>query len=392
MQEVALMQKLKVTMFGEFSLSYNGKTINERSRRSVKTWKLLEYILVYKDRQLPQEKLIELLWGENMTDGVGALKTQMHRLRNELAKLNYPAPLVVNTHGAYAFNNEAEIETDVEQFEKVCKLAFETSQPETRLSLARQGIGIYKGDYLPKFSSEQWVISGASFYRSLFQKLIIIGVEAAQAISSQSDVIALCERASVMLPLDTQIHKTLIRTLTEIGETQAAINHYELLKRNYSDRLGTEPPDELRALYSELNTSSADIGAVFDVLKEKSPDGAFRCNIEQFRDIYRMEMRAQQRVEQNAALFLLTLLDGENGDPVENAPEAMDRLGTVIRCRLRACDAYARYGKSQYILLLIGVGIENCPKIVERLRSSYEVDPPKEAPTFSSEYAPATTK
>jgi DNA-binding SARP family transcriptional activator len=386
------MQKLKVTMFGEFSLSYNGKTINERSRRSMKTWKLLEYILVYKDRQLPQEKLIELLWGGEMTDSIGALKTQMHRLRNELAKLEYPIPLVVNTHGAYAFNNEAEIETDVEQFEKVCKLAFEADKPETRLELARQGAGIYKGDFLPRFGSEQWVIPGASFYRSLFQKLIINGVEAAQAMNSQTDVIALCEWASNMLPLDTQIHGTLIRTLADIGETQAAVSHYEKLKRNYGERLGEEPPDELRALYSELNASSVDIGAVFDVLAEKSANGAYRCNIEQFRDIYRMEMRVQQRHEQNAVLFLLTLLDAEKGEPAENAPMAMERLGSVIRCRLRACDAYSRYGKSQYILLLSGVSMENCPKIVDRLRSSYEVDPPKEAPTFASEYAPAATK
>ena len=55
---------LRVCMFGEFSLSMNGQTINDSDNRSKKIWLLLPYMIYFRNRGISQEELIELLWGD----------------------------------------------------------------------------------------------------------------------------------------------------------------------------------------------------------------------------------------------------------------------------------------------------------------------------------------
>ena len=50
---------LQVNMFGEFSLTYGGATIDDSGSRSKKLWTLLEYLLVFRDREITQNELIE---------------------------------------------------------------------------------------------------------------------------------------------------------------------------------------------------------------------------------------------------------------------------------------------------------------------------------------------
>lgn len=52
---------LRVCMFGEFSLSMNGQTINDSDNRSKKIWLLLAYMIYFRSRGISQEELIELL-------------------------------------------------------------------------------------------------------------------------------------------------------------------------------------------------------------------------------------------------------------------------------------------------------------------------------------------
>ena len=55
------MNKLKITMFGEFSISCNENAISEHSKRSKKLWLLLQYLLVNHTRSVTQSELIDVL-------------------------------------------------------------------------------------------------------------------------------------------------------------------------------------------------------------------------------------------------------------------------------------------------------------------------------------------
>ena len=115
------MEKIKITTFGEFSISYGDNVITERSKRSKKMWTLLQFMIANHNRAISQTELINLLWAnKNSENPVGALKTSLHRLRACLAELGLPEDkeIIVNSMGSYAFNNSLDCDIDFDSFER----------------------------------------------------------------------------------------------------------------------------------------------------------------------------------------------------------------------------------------------------------------------------------
>ena len=79
---------LQVNLFGEFSLTYNGMSIDDSGSRSKKLWMLLEYLLVFRGREVTQNEIIELLWpDEDVSNPANTLKVLIHRIRQTLDQL-----------------------------------------------------------------------------------------------------------------------------------------------------------------------------------------------------------------------------------------------------------------------------------------------------------------
>ena len=96
------MEKLKITMLGDFSMTYGENTITEQAKRSKKMWTLLQFLIANHNREISQNELISLLWGNKESDNpVGALKTSLHRLRACLAALGLPEGMevIINSMG-----------------------------------------------------------------------------------------------------------------------------------------------------------------------------------------------------------------------------------------------------------------------------------------------------
>ncbi|MDE6580256.1 MAG: winged helix-turn-helix domain-containing protein, partial [Ruminiclostridium sp.] len=149
------MEKIKITMFGEFSISYSEKTISEHSKRSKKLWLLLQYLVVHHTRSVTQSELIDILSGED--EGVNptsALKTQVHRLRDILSELEHPLPVIICVNGAYSINPEIELDIDSERFEETFKAAGVCDDSNEKLRLILETVNIYSGEFLAKSAYE----------------------------------------------------------------------------------------------------------------------------------------------------------------------------------------------------------------------------------------------
>lgn len=365
-------------MFGEFSVSYNGRFVNEHTRRSVKAWLILEYMIVFRGRDLPQEELIELLWGKGKDASFGALKTQIHRLRAELDKLLYPGEIIVNTHGSYALNRHIDCVIDADEFENICKKAFDSKDDDERLLLAKQATTIYRGGYLPHFSNETWVVPSNSYYKSLYEKIMVVGIDAASKLGLPLEVALLCEKALDIDPLNIDFHKTLLATYSNRGNLDKVTSHYHFIEEIFASKRGTLPPEDIRLLYgalsSESKTEAADFSTVMRTLNDDATSGAYCCSLDVFKSIVRVEQRQLKRSKRKVSLFLLTLTDlyGQQPDKLI-LRKAMERFSEVIRCSLRISDSFSMYSTSQYIVMLHDVSSENCAPILERLRKRYSI-------------------
>ena len=78
--------KIHITMFGQFSISYRDKRLCENEYRGSKMILLLEYLIAQRGREITQNELIDLFWSDSKNPA-NALKTLVHRTRAMLDEM-----------------------------------------------------------------------------------------------------------------------------------------------------------------------------------------------------------------------------------------------------------------------------------------------------------------
>jgi two-component SAPR family response regulator len=199
-------------MLGGFSVSHDGKMLNERSRRSEKMWLILQYLIYFKGRDIPLGELIAVLWeDEEVENPKSALKTLLHRLRGELVKLGLDEKIILNKRGAYAFNTMLNYSLDTDDFNKTCALAPGSKDIEAEISYVWEAIQLYKGDFLPNQRASAWINAARAHFRELFMKLMKDMIEHLLAENRPHDIFLLCERGLLSNPGNSFLCRTLDR-------------------------------------------------------------------------------------------------------------------------------------------------------------------------------------
>ena len=372
------MDKLRVTMFGEFSVTYGDNTINEHSKRSKKLWLLLQYLTINHNRMVSQSELIDILSGED--EGVNptsALKTKIHRLRDILNELECQVPVIVCVNGAYSINPEIELSIDAEEFESAFKAAADVEDHEERLRLILEAVNIYNGDFLSKSAYESWVVPLNTYYRSIYSKAVRMAVELFTEAGKLHEIIAMCSKAAIVNPYDEYVHYSHIKALAELGEQESAIKQYEIVTNLMMTKFGIPPSKELVELYDTAiktqTKSKADIDAVMDDLMEQRwVSGAFYCDYQIFKHLYQLECRDAMRTGININICLLSVVSGGELPSQNPLNKAMERLQGCISRSLRGSDIFARYSVSQYVIMLANTNEQLGAIIMKRIEKAFK--------------------
>lgn len=137
-----------ISLLGGFSLEMNGATLTDDINRSLKLWSVLAYLVLHRNRPVPQSEFIELFWPEdNSSNPVNALKTLLYRIRAMLEPLFGPEiqPILAQ-RGAYSWNPAVTCELDADRFEALCFQASNEDLPDAaRIELYRQAVALYQG-------------------------------------------------------------------------------------------------------------------------------------------------------------------------------------------------------------------------------------------------------
>ena len=261
---------MRITMLGEFQIQCGDILITDQNSRSKKPWNLLEYLITFREKELSQYDLIEMLWPEEDSDNpAGALKTLLHRVRKILDPIKAMGmeDLIVQRRGTYSWNNTINFHVDVDDFEQSYKkaLSLNTSDPE-RLKLLLQTIHMYKGDFLPKSASEAWVVPINTYYHSLYLEIVHAAISQLEEQHDYNQICDICRTAINIDPYDEQLYYRFISALYESGNQHAAIQQYEYSTDLFLHKLGITPSNELKALYRKIIKTSkrleTDLGAI----------------------------------------------------------------------------------------------------------------------------------
>ncbi|MDR2770582.1 MAG: winged helix-turn-helix domain-containing protein [Clostridiales Family XIII bacterium] len=367
-----------VTTLGGFELRIGNVKADESLNRSNKMWALLAYLILRRDRNVPQSELIDLLWPDDKSSNpINALKTLLYRTRMSLAPvLGQDIKLVLSRRGSYMWNPEIKCAVDVEDLETLCgELENAALSEEQRLEICRQIANLYKGDFLPKLSEMIWVVTNSAHCHALYLNAIRRYSDMLVEMEHWSELNSLCTKALDIDPFDERLHALLITSLIRQGNSTAALGHYETATDFLYKNLGVRPSESLRSLYIEIMNhnriydADTDMDTLLENLREAANEpGAFICDPGFFKLAYRLEARRTTRNGSSVHIALLTITAPDNSaPPLRLLNAAMNHLLEAIKLGLRKGDVASRYSGAQYVLMLPTANFEDGQVVVNRI-------------------------
>lgn len=373
------MEHIDIRMLGAFTLRSGDCLISDENNRSKKVWALLAYLICHRGTPTSQKKLIELLWGDDPTSSnpENALRITLHRLRGQLDQLWLGAgkDLILHKNGGYSWNEQVSITLDSDRFEQLFQQQEISS--DRRLENCLEALSLYRGEFLERQASENWVIPVTTHFHNLY---VMMTLEAATLLSQRrrhEEAAQLCRSCILAEPYHEPLYQMLMKELAADGDQKGAAAVYESLRKRLFDDFGIRPSEETRAVYREAAHTPGNRALPIDEVLEhlQEPEvipGAMQCDYDYFKVLCHAESRAMER-SGNATHIALLSATGLAGDPLpkRSLERIMEQLGQQIRLNLRRGDTISRCSTTQYILMLPKANYEDSCMVCRRVINAY---------------------
>lgn len=392
------MKHIDIQMLGSFTLRTGDVTVSDAGNRSKKVWTLLAYLICNRDRGISQQKLISLLWGDDSDSDnpENALRITLHRLRAQLDHLWDGAgrELIVRKDGGYGWNGSVSMELDCDRFETLCQ----STAPDEgqRLQNLLDALNLYQGEFLPRQSSEMWVVPISTHFHNLYLQGTLEAANLLSARGRHDEAANICRAAVASEPYHEPLHQILMRELGAMGDTKGAAAVYEVLSKRLFDDFGIRPNEQTREIYRIAAHSPGDrtlpMEEVLQHLQEPEGNaGAMQCDYDYFKVLCFAESRAMERSGNATHIALLSVTS--NGDkPLtkRSMDRIMQQLGEGLRTNLRRGDTISRCSISQYIIMLPKANYENSCMVCRRIITAFHRTHPHVAAKINFMVQPLT--
>lgn len=377
-------KKLKIYTLGHFKVCRGENNLSETTNRSYRLWELFKYLITNRNRVVLPETVMEQLWPEeDYADPKGALRALVYRIRQilEPKRDSQDNSFILFSHGGYSWNKDQDYWLDAEEFELLIKKArgAVTDSLEESIEYYKKVIDLYKGEYLPECYYSQWVIPVRNFYQNQYLEAVQELVKILGNLGRYEEVIVTCQQALNLHPFEEEIHLAYIDALLEVGKTKQAQVHYQYANQQLYRELGVKPSPAMlrigRIIQNSGEKLSTDLSTIQDNLGADNIEGAFVCDADIFRYIYKLERRRRERSGQALLLILLTLSKLDFTLPqAELLTKVRPGMEKLLINSLRKGDVIAHWNDTQFLLLLPGLNYEQGEKVIERIKQNFAAD------------------
>ena len=366
---------LEVCTLGGFTIRRGDRELNV-SGRSRKLCLLLAFLISRRERPVPYEELIELLWDE---DGRGAnsfnaLKGILHRARGCLDQLEKGAgrTLILSREGGCQWNDQIPLTLDCERFLQLLQNAGQAQREDRRLSLQLDALALYCGDFLPALSGCPWAAEQTEMLHRLYLQTTLEVLPRLEAAGRWEQAAQTAGDALALEPCHEELCRQRMEALLRLERQREAILVYEAFQDRLLNQLGVMPSDRLRELYRQAhslhNPRAISAVTLLERLQEPPQPGALLCDFDFFRVICHSMARRAGRSGEPLHIALLSLAAPEGRELARHSLDrAMDNLQALILTQLRRGDAAARCSISQFVLRLPQSGYENSRMVCQRI-------------------------
>ena len=374
---------LQVQMLGGFSLSWGGKLVAGSTKSSESQFNYLMQLLLHHGENGVSRDMLErvLFEDRDIQDIHHAARSVIYNAKRKLRAAGLPdVNYIEQRKGICYWNPQVPVKEDAAEFERLYRQAEEASDREEKVKLYMEACHLYTGEFLPQQTGVVWVAQEAKRYRALFCSCVERAVRQLRLTQDFPQMEELGIYATAINPLSDWETVTM--------EALVAMGRYEDARRLYDDTVdlyfqeqGLRPSSRMMELFEKLGTQMEHQYDALDDIQRKLSEGGgnayggYLCTYPVFQGVYRMVERMMERGGQSVYLMLCMVVDSK-GNPMKEGSvleELTHRLGEAIQQSVRHSDSVCRYGKGQYLVLLVNTTRENCGVIQRRINYHFIV-------------------
>lgn len=206
-----------------------GRWINNRSGQ------ILKLLTAERHRSVFCDEIISLLWPPNASPDTRGVRYFIHELRDQLepgGSVRPPSSFVLATRGGYALDRR-HVWIDADAFEALVTegCAAAGHDDATAQRLIREGVELYRGDFLADEPYAEWVLHERDRLRDLVAGALRTLAEIETRHDDLSAATATLIRLSELEPFDIDVHRELFSLLLARGRRSETLRRYETLRR-----------------------------------------------------------------------------------------------------------------------------------------------------------------
>jgi len=369
---------LKVCMFGELSIEYDGKPIKLPFDIHSITAQLIIMLWEAGESGINRDIILSRLYTETeVSNPSNSMRVHIFRLRKMLKKLPIPqAEYILAENGLYRWDTSVVgLVTDVGVFNDKLQNAKSASSGDE--VLLREAFELYRGDFLSALSTSLWVTVMTIEYQKVYAELVKQLYQYYMERKAYDDALYVSNRAFriyryenfAIMKIDTHIAR---------GDFTKALDTLDEFSRTLFQDFGVMPSEEMLRRYEQLSkrisTAYTAIKEIQERFNEKSTGGAYFCHFPSFVDCYRILKRLSARNGQSVYLICCSITDHQ-GQILERGDKRLENTSALMRSieeSLRSGDIYTKSGDNQFLILLSGLTLEDCSRVTDRINIKFK--------------------
>lgn len=216
-----------INMFGGFEIRTVRGKMGFSSFASSKCCLMLIYLIFNRGRTVPVRELAEILWPNQLFDNpYDMVKGVAFRLRKILNPI-CDKKIIIAKQGTYTVNDELFLILDTQSFEKVCgQLRQIGLTVKDRQMMYQRVIQSYKGNLLPNFEDEIWLIGRISYYQVMYWGIVKEYLMLLDQLGQFENFLSVASQAMNIVHPDGDIYQLIITSLIKQNRMDMARSCY----------------------------------------------------------------------------------------------------------------------------------------------------------------------